>query len=184
MKPIGPLMWEHRLIESMVHVITGEVKAIKTNGYADSSFVDAVVDFFRTYADRTHHGKEEDILFRELATKNLSAEHEQVMKELMIEHVTARETVGRLADANEKYRGRNPGALREIERILTALTELYPAHIEKEDKHFFYPSMEYFSNEEQDVMLREFREFDQNMIHEKYRNIVKKHGGKVLIPLE
>jgi len=29
----------------------------------------ATVDFFRTYADSTHHGKEEDILYRDLIKK-------------------------------------------------------------------------------------------------------------------
>jgi len=33
--------------------------------------VDVAVDFIVTYADRTHHGKEEDILFRDLQDKNL-----------------------------------------------------------------------------------------------------------------
>jgi hypothetical protein len=32
--------------------------------------------------------------------------------------------------------------------------------------------MEYFTLEEQDKMLKEFYEFDRNMIHKKYRKIV------------
>ena len=46
-------------------------------------------------------------------------------------------------------------------------------HIEKEDKHFFIPAMDYFSKEEQSAMLDEFRVFDRNMIHEKYKKIVE-----------
>jgi hypothetical protein len=42
----------------------------------------------------------------------------------------------------------------------------------KEDKSFFYPSLEYFSKEEQDQMLQEFWEFDRKLIHEKYQKIV------------
>ena len=45
-------------------------------------------------------------------------------------------------------------------------------HIEKEDKHFFIPAMDYFSRDEQQKMLDEFREFDRKMIHEKYRAMV------------
>jgi hemerythrin-like domain-containing protein len=52
------------------------------------------------------------------------------------------------------------------------LVTLYPAHIEKEDKRFFYPCLEYFSREEQDKMLAEFWEFDRKMIHEKYQNVI------------
>lgn len=33
---------------------------------ADSVLVDIALDFIRAYADRTHHGKEEDLLLQEL----------------------------------------------------------------------------------------------------------------------
>ena len=64
MKPIGPLMWEHRLIERMVKLLKKELIKIKEIDKVDTNFILIVVDFFRTYADRTHHGKEEDILFK------------------------------------------------------------------------------------------------------------------------
>ena len=76
MKPIGPMMWEHRLIEKMLHQFDGEIRRIN-----EPDKVDTAVDFIRTYADRTHHGKEEDILFRELAKKQLSPEHARIMNE-------------------------------------------------------------------------------------------------------
>ena len=61
------------------------------------------VDFIRTYADRTHHGKEEGILFRDLAKKQLSPEHVRIMSELMEEHKHARNTVSKLVEAKERY---------------------------------------------------------------------------------
>ena len=45
---------------------------------------------------------------------------------------------------------------------METLIKRYPVHIEKEDKHFFIPSMEYLSMQEQTAMLEEFREFDMN----------------------
>jgi hypothetical protein len=38
--------------------------------------------------------------------------------------------------------------------------------------HSFYPCMEYFTKNEQDVMLDEIWEFDRKMIHEKYTKVV------------
>jgi hemerythrin-like domain-containing protein len=172
MMPIGPLMIEHRLIERFVKPLESECLRCKTEGKADPLFIDVAVDFFRTYADRTHHGKEEDILFRELAKKELSAEHETVMKELMEEHKTARKTVGELLEAKERYVKGESGATDDIVACLEKLTSLYPAHIEKEDNHFFLPVMNYFTKEEQAQMLRESEEFDANMIHEKYDGLV------------
>jgi hemerythrin-like domain-containing protein len=52
---------------------------------------------------------------------------------------------------------------------------LFPKHIEKEDKHFFYPILDYFTGKEQDAMLQEFWEFDKKMIHEKYKKVVEEY---------
>jgi hemerythrin-like domain-containing protein len=173
MKPIGPLMWEHRLIERLVSVLSGELKQIDTSRKVDVDLLTTAVDFFRTYADRTHHGKEEDILFRELEKKPLSAEHARVMKELIQEHVYARKTVGALVDAKDKYKAGDAGSIKDIVNYLKELINFYPVHIEKEDKQFFYPILEYFTKQEQDDMLAEFWEFDRKLIHEKYQKIVE-----------
>lgn len=174
MKPIGPLMREHRLIERMVDLAKMETVRIKDPGAtADLNFIYSAVDFFRTYADRTHHGKEEDILFKALGKKRLAAEHKKIMDELVAEHVVARKTVGELVNAAAGLQQGNPGSVASIKDCLNRLVTLYPAHIEKEDKHFFYPVMEYFSKQEQDAMLDEFWEFDRSMIHEKYRKTVE-----------
>ncbi len=136
-----------------------------------SVFIDMAVDFIRTYADRTHHGKEEDILFRDLVKKRLTPEHARIMDELISEHRYSRQVVGKLVAAKERYLKGEDTSL-EVIAYLKELAQFYPAHIEKEDKHFFYPCMDYFTQAEQDQMLSEFYEFDRNMIHEKYRKVV------------
>ena len=173
MKPIWPLMWEHRLIEKMAGLFTREINRIKEENAVNTVFIASAVDFFRTYADRTHHGKEEDILFRDLEKKRLSPEHNRIMRELVEEHIFARKTVGRLLEANRKYLGGDKNSITDVISCLKELSELYPKHIEKEDKHFFFPILDYFTAEEQAAMLKEFWEFDKNMIHEKYRKVVE-----------
>ena len=177
MIPIGPLMREHRLIEQMVSLLRQELDGVGRGNSPDVAFIDAATDFFRIYADRTHHGKEEDILFRDLSGKELAQEHRSIMQELLDEHVLARKTVGRLVAAKEDYAKGNVDSLGEILNSMRELVMLYPSHIEKEDKHFFYPCMEYFSKQEQDDMLQEFWDFDQKMIHEKYQKVVNEWRG-------
>ena len=172
MKPIGPMMWEHRLIEKMLKSFSGEIKNIDESWKVDTVFIDIVVDFIRTYADRTHHGKEEDTLFRDLAKKQLSKEHAKIMNELIEEHKYARKIVGKLVAAKDRYlTGEN--TFQEVIGYLKELAQFYPKHITKEDKNFFFPCMEYFTKEEQDAMLFEFYEFDRKMIHEKYKKVVE-----------
>jgi hemerythrin-like domain-containing protein len=178
MMPIGPLMIEHRLIERMVRALHQEMHAMEEQDEMNLEVIDAAVDFFRTYADRCHHGKEEDILFRDLAGKALSPEHKKIMDELIQEHRFGRQTVGKLVNAKERYAQGDKGARQEIIGFLKTLVEFYPAHIEKEDKHFFMPCMAYFSLEERNAMLHEFGEFDKNLFHEKYKQMVEHFEGE------
>lgn len=171
--PVGPLMIEHRLIERMVKLMTDEFRRLEAGGEPDPVFLRTAADFIRTYADRTHHGKEEDILFRELEKRDLSDEHRQTMNRLIEDHKTGRKATGGLAAAVSRFEGGGGGAVDDIRTHLRTLAELYPPHIETEDKRFFIPVMEYFTDEEKDAMLEEEYEFDRNMIHEKYRQTVE-----------
>ena len=173
MQARGPLMIEHRLIERMLTVIKRVLAKIELKHEVDPAFVDTAVDFIRTYADRTHHGKEEDILFRELNNKPLNEKDRKIMKELIEEHVFARQTTKALIEANNRYRNGDDTALDEITDKLKTLIEFYPKHIEKEDKVFFPASRVYFTDEEDQAMLAEFWEFDRQMIHEKYKSVVE-----------
>ena len=55
---------------------------------------------------------------------------------------------------------------------MAALVDFYPKHIEKEDRHFFMPVMDYFSQQERDLMLEEEHEFDRRFVHQKYGGVV------------
>jgi hemerythrin-like domain-containing protein len=156
----------------MVKILEKELINVKKTGKVDTNIILSVIDFFRTYADRTHHGKEEDILFRDLSKKDLSSDHKKIINKLVEDHVLARKTVAALMDAHTGVIQGNNESIKEIISNMEKLVALYPRHIYVEDKEFFYPCMEYFSREEQDNMLRDFWEFDQKMIHEKYTKIV------------
>lgn len=178
MQARGPLMIEHRLIERMLAIIQDALAEARKTKKIDPVFVDTAVDFVQTYADRTHHGKEEDILFLALKTKGLSEPDQRVMDELIEDHVFGRITTKALVEANARYRNGDSSALEEIVRCLHTLVDFYPKHIEKEDTVFFPASRAYFSEAEDQAMLDEFWAFDRKMIHEKYKAVVEKLAGK------
>jgi hemerythrin-like domain-containing protein len=173
MQARGPLMIEHRLIEGMLSIIKNVLTKIESAHKVDPAFVDIAVDFMRVYADRTHHGKEEGILFRDLKNKPLSPGDRQVMDELIDDHAFGRRVTKALVEASTRYRNSDETALADITEALQILIEFYPRHIEKEDNVFFPASRAYFSDEEDQSMLAEFREFDRKMIHEKYKSVVE-----------
>lgn len=173
MMPVGLLMKEHRLIEKIISVWKKELDNIATIGSANLCLIELAIDFMKTYADRCHHGKEEDILFRELKKKPLSLELKKILGELIDEHCIARKTVSDLINFKSKYACGEKYSINGITKSIKLITELYPNHIEKEDKHFFLPCMEYFTKQEQERMLEEFVEFDRMLIHEKYKLMVE-----------
>ena len=180
MKPIGPLMIEHRLIERFVKLLSAELENMKRTSDVKTSFINVGVDFFRTYADRTHHGKEEEILFRELTQKQLSVGDKTMMQRLTQEHIWARQAVSKLFTANSRYIKGDKDVLKDMIYELEKIVKFYPLHIEKEDKSFFIPVMKYFSEKEQSAMLDEFWEFDRGMIHEKYKGVVEEKEKEML----
>ena len=177
MKPRGPLMIEHRLIEKMLNILKSQIDKIDSKKLIDPVVIDIAVDFIRTYADKTHHGKEEDIMFRDLSLKPMNVEEKKVMDELVDEHIQARKVVHELVEAKKQYVKGDTGALWTIKERLNWLVNFYPKHIEKEDKLFFPSTEKYLNQSEQEAMLEEFWEFDRKMIHDKYASVVEYLAG-------
>lgn len=172
MEPRGPLMIEHRLIMRMLAVIEKEADKIDKDNVINRPCIDIAVDFIKTYADRTHHGKEEDILFRKLEKKELSKVDIGIMNELVQEHAFGRITTADLSKFTDAYQNGDAEAVQLISVALRKFIDFFPKHIEKEEKIFFPLAMEYLSEVEQQAMLDEFWEFDRKLIHEKYSSVV------------
>jgi hemerythrin-like domain-containing protein len=79
-----------------------------------------------------------------------------------------------LAEANQRLAGGDEEALAAIAELLRWFVDFYPRHIEKEDKHFFLPVMDYFSREEKDAMIAAGHALDSRLLHEEYEELVKK----------
>jgi hemerythrin-like domain-containing protein len=171
-------MIEHRLIEKMLNAIGAEIRRIAGGKAIDPLFIDAAVDFIRIYADKTHHGKEEDILFRDLEGRKLTKEEARQMRELVEEHAQARQKVKKLVEAKQRFLAGDREASRIAIECMQWLVDFYPVHIAKEDKEFFPSTEKYFSEQELAKMLEEFGALDAKMIHEKYAQLVKSLTGK------
>lgn len=180
--PISPLMIEHRVIERMIRITRLKLEDFKRTRKPNKEFIEALVDFIRIYADQNHHGKEEDILFRDLKKKKISTEHNRIMRELIQEHVIGRKTTSQLEAAKNSYFSGKKEELKVILEKTDFIVNLYPRHIEKEDKHFFQPVMTYFSSVELDKMLEEEHTFDRKMIHRKYSQVVRGYEEQMEVP--
>jgi len=172
MLPVGQLMIEHQLTYRIIYLFNRELERIGHTGQADPEFIDAGARYMRDFADICHHGKEERILFTRLAEKPLASDLKKIMDDLIQEHILMRKITNDLVRAKEKYLRNDPGGKPDIISSINDIVQLYPAHMEKEDRHFFMPAMGYFSDREKEDMLDMFLEFDSRLFHDGYRTLV------------
>ena len=87
MKPTEILSGEHRIIEQVLDCLEKIAQNCATEGRLDRTSAEQALDFFRNFADRCHHGKEETHLFPAMEAKGfprqggptgvMLSEHEQ-----------------------------------------------------------------------------------------------------------
>ncbi len=120
--PMKRLVNEHVLIKRVVAAIPELVDRLDIESEDDRRLVREVTDFIRNYADRYHHAKEEDILFKYFD------EDEEILRTMHAEHEKGRSHVRATLDALDK---RDRAAV--VEHLL-AYHELLKEHIKKEDE--------------------------------------------------
>ncbi len=148
---------EHITILKMIDILK------QNKDHFQKEDISVIVDFFQSYADKCHHGKEEDIFFIELQKKKLSNDLIIILNELIEEHKKARSLVKELSKEKNKD---------QISKIIDNLTTFYTEHIEKENIRFFPKVLIYFNSQEKKELKAKFDLFDQNIIHKKYLDVI------------
>jgi len=165
------LMDEHKLILRVIENIENECEGIKRGNPLNVEFFKAAIDFIRNYADKLHHAKEEDILFKEFC-KNEENLHCNPVEQMLHEHELGRGFIGAMEDGvNEK------NSKKVVENALN-YCELLKDHIYKEDNIMYPMSEEIINGKIWTGMLKKFKEIDLKRKSEikKYTDFAKKSG--------
>jgi hemerythrin-like domain-containing protein len=131
---------EHKLILRMVSVLEENTRLTEEGSFQDWGFFLDAVDFIRSYADRFHHAKEEDILFRELVRNGMPKENSPVAAMLMA-HDQGRAFVRGMEEAAIRAMKGDGSAIPVIVENAKAYVAFIRDHIDKED-HILYPLAE------------------------------------------
>lgn len=94
----------------------------------------SAIDFIRGYADRYHHGKEEQFLFEQMASHLGPVAENMVRHGMLAEHTLARHQVMLLEEALERY-GREPSTPVKLAILVHMMgyINLLAGHIDRED---------------------------------------------------
>lgn len=137
MKAVKVLMDEHQNILRMLKVVrslclqTFNTKEVYYKGYYDA------IDFIRNYADKFHHGKEEDILFDKMSSELGPAIKQGPIYGMLAEHDLGRLFVKTLEEALHAAEKGSEEAKIDIVANAIAYTDLLHRHIDKEDTAIF-----------------------------------------------
>ncbi|MGB8475977.1 MAG: hemerythrin domain-containing protein [Candidatus Acidiferrum sp.] len=146
---------EHDAILKMLDA-TDEVRLRLVRGEEVAPGVlDGILEFFRVFADRCHHGKEEDLLFPLLEKKGMPRDGGPIGV-MLREHDRGRELVREmeLASSSSKDIARSSG--RRWAQAAAEYTNLLREHIAKENNVLFQVAESLLTAEEQERLAREF----------------------------
>lgn len=137
------------------------------------------IDFARTYADKHHHGKEEQILFRFMLDNSDPVAEKLVRNGMFVEHDLGRYHIGELEKALKQYASA-PTVEGKLDIITHAASyaDLLQRHIDKEDTVCYTYALRTLPEEcktQIDEQTSEFeKKAEQDGIPEKYLTWLEK----------
>ena len=168
--PTQMLENEHLIIAKVVGAASVLADRLGAGQEVGNETLQGVVEFMRIYADKCHHGKEEELLFPLLGKKGVPMQGCPVGA-LTMEHGKGRVLVKGLAAATEAYQKGDPGGRQAVIQALHGIAELYPNHIWKEDYLLFPLTNKVLSPEEQQSLYQQFEQVEERVGREVYQRL-------------
>lgn len=164
-RAIDELMDEHRVIERVLDALEGFSRQTTGASEDERRSVAGFVGFFRGFADRCHHGKEEDRLFARMVECGMPREAGPIAV-MLAEHAIGREHVAALAAVGD---GVGPLDTRErefVRRHAGEFAAMLRAHIRKEDDVLYPMAVRLLPPPVMERLAEEFAAFEREVAGE------------------
>lgn len=154
---------EHRVIEKALRALVAASESLDQGRDVPVSTLSELLVFIRSFADRCHHGKEEDVLFTALERKGMPRQMGPIAVMLM-EHNEGRRFVQGMAEAVEQLERGDEGAKSRFAANAWGYVELLTQHIQKEDQILYNMADRLLAGAEQKKLLERFEEIEEQRI--------------------
>lgn len=176
MKPTAELSHEHEAILLMIRVLGKMSDELEAGRKVDPVHLEKAVDFIKIFADKCHHGKEEDLLFPAMEKAGIPRTGGPIGV-MLTEHASGRGFVKALVDAIAGIKKGDPAAARSFAENARGYGALLTQHIFKED-HILYPMADArLSSAQQKELEACFADVEEKVIghgkHEEYHRLLK-----------
>jgi hemerythrin-like domain-containing protein len=158
--PTQQLVAEHAVILRGLDALEARLAAWEAGAPPERPYVEKALEFLRGFADRCHHGKEEDILFVTMVEELDFPRTAGPVAVLTREHEQGRDCIRRMGEAAAALE-QDPEALQRLIQSGREYIQLLRIHIERENTVVF-PMVEQFLDDADNARLgRQFEEFER-----------------------
>lgn len=173
------LIQEHKAILHALDILERMSERIENNGEINYSDINNFIEFLKEFADKCHHGKEEDFLFPALEKAGIRKDGGPIGV-MLSEHVQGRNYIKQM---------QNSIAENAFDKQLFIMASgdyirLLRSHIQKENKVLFPLIDTRLSAFEQNDLFEKFENHEEKVIgkgrHEELHNILEKLAEKYL----
>jgi hemerythrin-like domain-containing protein len=175
MKPTEVLVTEHKAVLVALQILE-KVAVSLAAGTADApDHLGQLIDFFRGFVDRCHHGKEEDVLFPELEKRGVPREGGPIGV-MLAEHDSGRRHIREMANGLARLQSGDGNAVRGIRENVSGYKDLLRGHIDKEDNILYPMADQLLSEIDAAKMIERFAEIERDRVgvgkHEAYHDML------------
>jgi len=185
MKPTEILSQEHRVIEQVLNCLEKIVSKCNEEGKVEAEQAKLAIEFFRGFADKCHHAKEENQFFPVIEGKGFGGGCGPVVV-MLREHELGRIYVGGMEASLEGASVGDADTVRWFVQHAESYIRLLREHIQKED-HCLFPSADRkLDAEDERSLMAAFDQVEKDEIgeetHEKYVDIANRLADHFGVP--
>jgi len=163
MQPTDILMNEHRIIEQVLTCLEKILEQRATGKGLDTKSARQAIEFFRGFADRCHHSKEEAKLFPVMEANGFSGGCSPVVV-MLREHELGRLYIQGMEAAIEPAGAGDPEAMKWFIQHGQSYVKLLREHIRKEDTCLFPAANHRLTEKDQEQLLAAFEKIEAEEI--------------------
>ena len=175
MRPTDILKKEHDAILLMLGVIEKVCDKLEFGEIVNPQHLEQIVEFIQVFADKCHHGKEEELLFVEMNKAGFPKEAGPIAVMLQ-EHELGRSFVRQMAEASRDYSLGKPGSGKKFEDNARGYVALLQQHISKENNILFPLADSHIPENVQERLLTDFEKVESEKIgagkHEELHKVI------------
>jgi hemerythrin-like domain-containing protein len=150
---------EHQVILRVLECFEIALQHANDHGEASRGDYESFLEFFRDYADRCHHCKEEGSLFPFLERNGVPREGGP-MGVMLYEHEYGRAQISAMSEALPRLEAGDRSAVSQLVEKGRALSAMLRDHIDKEEHCFFGIADQVIQGEERSALLQSYREIE------------------------